>query len=111
MVDSLRQPKVHPQILAAAKLMKCDACQARLTGGKWETCRTGAVLEMENLQLETSHSRDSRKRDSSVGYGVTCHRGSNLEDISSCREPGKRLIRRSKNDASRGVGSSIVGVR
>ena len=33
MVDNLRQRKVHPTVLAAGKLMKCDACQgsARLS--------------------------------------------------------------------------------
>ena len=41
--------------------------------------------------LETFHARDLDKRQSVGGHDFTCHRGSNLEDISSCREPGKRL--------------------
>ena len=53
-VDSLRQRKVHPTILAAAKLMKCDASQAcaRLSrrpvvSGRF--AERGAVLQMSNF--------------------------------------------------------------
>ena len=53
MVDSLRQNRAHPTVLAAAKLMHCTACQesARMlsrpvTSGK--VMEPGAVLQMDN---------------------------------------------------------------
>ena len=54
MVDSLRQNRAHPTVLAAAKLMHCTACQesARMlsrpvTSGK--VMEPGAVLQMDNF--------------------------------------------------------------
>ena len=54
MVDSLRQNRAHPTVLAAAKLMHCTACQesARMlsrpvTSGKVR--EPGAVLQMDNF--------------------------------------------------------------
>ena len=54
MVDSLRQNRAHPTVLAAAKLMHCTACQesARMlsrpvTSGK--VMENGAVLQMDNF--------------------------------------------------------------
>ena len=53
-VDSLRQNRAHPTVLAAAKLMHCTACQesARMssrpvTSGK--VMEPGAVLQMDNF--------------------------------------------------------------
>ena len=54
MVDSLRQNRAHPTVLAAAKLMHCTACHesARMlsrlvTSGK--VMEPGAVLQMDNF--------------------------------------------------------------
>ena len=54
MVDSLRQNRAHPTVLAAAKLMHCTACQesARMlsrpvTSGK--VMEPGAVLQMDSF--------------------------------------------------------------
>ena len=54
MVDSLRQNRAHPTVLAAAKLVHCTACQesARMlsrpvTSGK--VMEPGAVLQMDNF--------------------------------------------------------------
>ena len=51
MVDSLRQNRAHPTVLAAAKLMHCTACQEMLsrpvTSGK--VMEPGAVLQMDNF--------------------------------------------------------------
>ena len=46
----------------------------------------GAVLQLDNVIANTLTQKASR--------------GSNLQDISSCREAGKRLIRGTKKDAS-----------
>ena len=54
MVDSFGQRKIHLKILAGAKLMKCDACQARarvslrpvVSGRRAES---GAGLQMDNF--------------------------------------------------------------
>ena len=62
MVDSLRQNRAHPTVLAAAKLMHCTACQesARMlsrpvTSGK--VMEPGAVLQMDNFYWKTSIER------------------------------------------------------
>ena len=58
MVDSLRQNRAHPTVLASAKLTHCTACQesARMlsrpvTSGK--VMERGAVLQMDIFLLET----------------------------------------------------------
>ena len=50
------------------------------TSGVWKTCRTWSGAANGQFLLETSHARDSRKRQSVGGHGFTCH---NLENISS----------------------------
>ena len=54
MVDSLRQNRAHPTVLAAAKLMHCTACQesARMLSRpviSGKTMEPGAVLQMDNF--------------------------------------------------------------
>ena len=54
MVDSLRQNRAHPTVLAAAKLMHCTACQesARMLsrpGTSGKVMEPGAVLQMDNF--------------------------------------------------------------
>ena len=98
MVDILRQPTVRPTILAASESMIFDPCQGQctfisLTGGKWKTCRTWSGAADDHFyRKHPTLEIHTHKRDSVGGDGVSCHRGSHLEDISSYREPGKRLI-------------------
>ena len=54
MVDSLRQNRAHPTVLAAAKLMRCTACQesARMLSRpviSGKVMEPGAVLQMDNF--------------------------------------------------------------
>ena len=96
-VGSSRQRKVHPTVLAAATLTKCDACQrtvATSTGGEWEACRTMASSVKGQLYFTLEiHTKGTR-------HGFTCVSGSHLEDISSCGMFGKRIIGGSKTNAS-----------
>ena len=69
MVDSLRQRKVHPTVLAAATLLKCDACQAsaRLSLRPVVSGRLAellAVLQMDMFRWKHPHVRDAYKRNS-----------------------------------------------
>ena len=59
MVDSLRQNHAHPTVLAAAKLMKCTACQesARLLSrpvSSGKIMEPGAVLQMDSFYWKHS---------------------------------------------------------
>ena len=57
-------------------------------------------------------SRTSQhNRDSVGGRGFTCHRASSLEDIFSCREPGKLPHPWNQERCFKSVGSRITGVR
>ena len=54
MVDSLRQNRAHPTVLAAAKIMQCTACQesARMLSrpvSSGKVMEPGAVLQMDNF--------------------------------------------------------------
>ena len=84
MVDSVRQRSVHPTILAAAKLLS-GQCTFVTSTSEWKTGRTWSGAA-DGPFLETSHGRDSHRRHSVGGHGITSHRGSNKEDISLCRK-------------------------
>ena len=53
------------------------------------------------MEFFIGSARDSHKRDSVGTHGLTYHKGSILEGISSGRKLLKRLISGSKKDASR----------
>ena len=97
MVDSLRQNRAHPTVLAAAKLMQCTACQERarmlsrpVTSGK--VMEPGAVLQMDNFYwkhpLKEVHVKgtllvDASSRAAVVRIWRTAHRQELLGNVSA----------------------------
>ena len=97
MVDSLRQNRAHPTVLAAAELMHCTACQegARMlsrlvTSGK--VMEPGAVLQMDNFYwkhpLKEVHVKgtllvDASSRAAVIRIWRTAHRQELLGNVSA----------------------------
>ena len=101
MVDSLRQNRAHPTVLAAAKLMHCTACQesARMlnrpvTSGK--VMEPGAVLQMDNFYWNHSMTLlvDASSRSAVVQiWRRTAPRQELLENVSASE--ARRMIQES----------------
>ena len=97
MLDSLRQNRAHPTVLAAAKLMHCTACQesARMssrpvTSGK--VMEPGAVVQMHNFYwkhpLKEVHVKgmllvDASSRAAVIRIWRTAHRQELLGNVSA----------------------------
>ena len=106
MVDSLRQNRAHPTVLAAAKLMQCKACQGECqidvsSGVQWEDHGTWSSSADGQFLLEAPHKGDTCQRLIVGGRIFESSCGPDLANCFPSRASWKCLIVGSETDAAR----------